>query len=249
MKTVTVRNVTFGDGNPKICIPLTARDMAQLEAQSARAAVSFCDLVEWRADFFMEPEEQFTAALHVLRDRLGDKPLLFTFRTKAEGGEREILTEEYERLNAQAAASGLADLIDIELNRGEETFCRICDAAHAHGVPVVGSFHDFSMTPSRERIEEILCRMQELGADITKAAVMPRCERDVLSLLEASVEMKLQYADRPFITMSMGALGAVSRLCGTLTGSAVTFASAGQASAPGQLDAGTVADVLKSCSI
>ena len=86
--------------------------------------------------------------------------------------------------------------------------------------------------------------MQKCGVDITKAAVMPKSEADVLTLLGASVEMKQNYADRPFITMSMGRLGAVSRLAGSLTGSAVTFATAGQASAPGQLAAAQIAGVL-----
>ncbi len=271
MRKVTAGNTIFGDGKPKICIPITARSMAELEEQIERAAQAPCDMIEWRADYFTEEQSEETGqiseaegkegadgkdgcewilpALRLLKERIADKPLLFTFRTKEEGGERRIAPEEYERLNQRAAAAGLADFVDIEINRGEDLFCRLCGAAHDLGVSVIGSFHDFEATPSKEKLEELLCRMQTLGADITKAAVMPRDERDVLTLLEASVEMKLLYADRPFITMAMGPLGAVSRLCGALTGSSVTFASAGKASAPGQLDAGTVADVLNSIAI
>lgn len=271
MRKVTVGNTVFGDGKPKICIPVTARSMAELKKQIEIAQRLPCDMIEWRADYFEQESEKeagqssrekesadtmckeesdwIIPALRMLKEGIDDKPLLFTFRTKAEGGEREITLEEYERLNQKAASAGLVDFVDIEINRGEELFSRLCGAVHRQGVSVIGSFHDFTATPAKKELEELLCRMQTLGADITKAAVMPQDEHDVLTLLEASVEMKLQYADRPFITMAMGALGAVSRLCGALTGSAVTFVAAGKASAPGQLDAEMVAAVLNSIEI
>ena len=44
--------------------------------------------------------------------------------------------------------------------------------------------------------------------------------------------------------MSMGALGAVSRLAGETFGSAMTFANPGQASAPGQVSLDIVNEVL-----
>ena len=45
--------------------------------------------------------------------------------------------------------------------------------------------------------------MQSLGADIVKFAVMPQCERDVLTLLDATLTMKEEHSDTPVITMSM----------------------------------------------
>ena len=88
--------------------------------------------------------------------------------------------------------------------------------------------------------------MQELGTDVAKFAVMPTCERDVLTLLSATLTMKEQHNDTPVITMSMGRLGALSRVCGTLSGSAVTFGTAGRASAPGQLPADLLKTFLES---
>ncbi len=64
---------------------------------------------------------------------------------------------------------------------------------------------------------------------------MPRSRADVLTLLSATEEMARRWADRPIITMSMGGDGVVSRLCGEVFGSAMTFGTAGQASAPGQI--------------
>ena len=235
-RIVKIRETVLGDGVPKICIPITAADQAGLREQIKKALDGPCNLVEWRADFFRTPDtselptQLFADALELLRTE--------------EGGERSITPEAYKELNLFVASTGMADLIDVELNRGEELLTELTELLHEKGTAVIGSFHDFAGTPEQEEIREILCRMQKCGVDITKAAVMPKSEADVLTLLGASVEMKQNYADRPFITMSMGRLGAVSRLAGSLTGSAVTFATAGQASAPGQLAAAQIAGVL-----
>ena len=82
------------------------------------------------------------------------------------------------------------------------------------------------------------------GADLPKLAVMPQCRTDVLELLAATAEMADLHPETPVITMSMGALGAVSRLAGETFGSAMTFANPGQASAPGQVSLNIVNEVL-----
>jgi 3-dehydroquinate dehydratase-1 len=63
-------------------------------------------------------------------------------------------------------------------------------------------------------------------------------------LLEATLEMKEQYADRPLITMSMARDGVISRVAGEIFGSDVTFGSVGKASAPGQLPSEELGQVL-----
>lgn len=75
--------------------------------------------------------------------------------------------------------------------------------------------------------------MQDMNADIPKIAVMPQNRKDVLTLLAATEEMATNYADRPIITMSMAGTGVISRLCGEVFGSSMTFGAAKKASAPG----------------
>ena len=89
--------------------------------------------------------------------------------------------------------------------------------------------------------------LQFLWADIPKIAVMPQNRKDVLTLLAATEEMATNYADRPIITMSMAGTGVISRLCGEVFGSSMTFGAAKKASAPGQMgvnDLSTVLDLL-----
>lgn len=112
-------------------------------------------------------------------------------------------------------------------------------------VKVVASNHDFDRTPEKDEIVSRLRKMQDLGADIPKIAVMPNNKKDVLVLLSATEEMASEYADRPIITMSMAGTGVISRLCGEVFGSALTFGAAKKASAPGQMEVNNLETVLQ----
>ena len=148
-------------------------------------------------------------------------------------------------LNKMVIASGHIDLVDVEVFSMKEENASIIEAAHEHGVKVVGSNHDFSKTPNKEEMIERLCYMQNIGVDIPKIAVMPQEKKDVLKLLEATEEMVSQYADRPIVTMSMSAMGAVSRITGETFGSAITFGALGKASAPGQIQVKELKRILE----
>ena len=165
------------------------------------------DVVEWRVDFYEDVFQlpKVLSTLKGLREILGETPILFTFRTRKEGGEKEIDMEAYTALNTAVAQSGDADAVDVEVFSGDEVVRRNIQAIHAAGKAVVGSNHDFGGTPDKADLLFRLRKMQELGADIPKIAVMPRCPGDVIALLDATQEMSGKYADRPIITMSMGA--------------------------------------------
>ena len=237
MNIVKIRDVKLGEGCPKICVPITGRTKKEIRLRLEELLAAGADLAEWRADWYEEVllRERLLEMLDFLRQGLGEIPLLVTFRTREEGGEQEISRKEYESFLRQVLSSGNADLIDVELFRGEELLTGICREAHGAGVKVVASSHDFEGTPEKEEIIRRLCRMQECGADLLKLAAMPQNPGDVLTLLSATWEMKEKYAEQPLITMSMGGTGLVSRLAGEVFGSALTFGSAGVASAPGQI--------------
>jgi len=236
-QAVNVKNIAFREGETLICVPLIGKTLDDVKASARSLATAGADLIEWRVDHFTQVRdaEQVQHALAEIRALLADIPLLFTFRSKREGGETEISDEAYFALNRQAAVSGLVDLIDIELFNDEAQIRAVIDAAHTAGVKVIMSNHDFHKTPAQEDIVYRLRRMQDLGADLPKIAVMPQSPQDVLTLLSATLTMKEKYATRPIITMSMAKMGGVSRVTGRLFGSAMTFGTVGQASAPGQI--------------
>ena len=246
MNTVKVRNIEIGAGIPKICVPIVGVTREEILAAAENIKSTKADVVEWRVDWY-EDIFDFTkteATMQALREVLGEMPILFTFRTSKEGGEKAIETEAYVELNQNAAKTGLVDLVDVEAFTGDDVVKDVVETAHANGVKVIASNHDFHKTPAKEEIVSRLRKMQDLGADIPKIAVMPQNKKDVLTLLAATEEMVSEYADRPIITMSMSGTGVISRLCGEVFGSALTFGAVGKVSAPGQMGIEDLTTVL-----
>lgn len=58
--------------------------------------------------------------LKELREVLGNIPILMTFRTSKEGGEKAIEPEAYAELNIKAAQTGYVDFVDVEIFTGDE---------------------------------------------------------------------------------------------------------------------------------
>ena len=223
--------------------------VGQTEKKFSLEAVLFArisvDVVEWRADWYEDvfDTDKVLETAKELNTVLKDTPILFTFRTAKEGGEKAISNEAYQNLNLAVAKSGFVDLIDVEAFTGDKIVTNIISKAHDFNVKVV-SLIRFDKTPEKEELIRRLCKMQELDADIPKIAVMPTCRRDVLMLLDATLEMTESYADRPIITMSMAGTGVISRLAGEAFGSALTFGAATKASAPGQIPVNELKQVL-----
>ena len=236
MRTVSIGSVVIGAGLPKIAAPIVGRTAEDILRSARVVAAAPCDIAEWRADFYDEVFDRgaLLRTLAALRDVLGDKPLLFTFRRAKEGGAREAVPVTYISLTVAAAESGCADAVDLEVYTGDELVRECINAAHRAGVTVIGSCHDFRATPPKDTLLAWLRKAQDMGADVAKIAVMPQSPADVLTLLQATEEMA-RCADHPIATMSMSPLGAISRLCGEAFGSALTFGTADQRSAPGQL--------------
>ena len=151
---------------------------------------------------------------------------------------------ELNDLHDLAAESGCVDLLDLEFFE-EEHPARKIRKLHKQGLKVIASHHDFYETPDREVMKMLLEQMCAGGADIVKLAVMPQNMEDVLKLLSVTNEFKEENPDTPVITMSMGKMGMISRLCGESFGAAVTFAAHKKASAPGQMEMHEVADILE----
>ena len=246
MNTIKVRDIEIGAGAPKIIVPIVGVTKDDIIAEAKTFDSIPVDMVEWRVDWFENVFEfdKVEEVLKELRDALGNIPILMTFRTSKEGGEKAIEPEAYAELNIKAAQTGYVDFVDVEIFTGDEIVKKIIDGVHAEGVKVVASNHDFFKTPAKSDIIYRLRKMQDMGADIPKIAVMPQNKRDVLTLLSATEEMVTDYADRPIITMSMAGTGVISRLCGEVFGSSMTFGAAKKASAPGQMGVDDLSTVL-----
>lgn len=240
---LTVKDLNIGEGTPKIIVPVMGKSDAELVEGIAAAAAAGADCVEWRADVLPELAcaptadtlEWLATLSHAAKEACGSALLLFTLRTTSQGGNSNCTTESYISLLTCAIESEAIDLVDVEINQGDLVAKGLIRCAHEHNVAVIGSYHNFRETPSEQWMVGVLDRAHRLGADIPKLAVMPESKQDTLRLLAATEEVTNKRNINPVITMAMGSDGAISRLTGEVFGSAMTFASLEEASAPGQV--------------
>ena len=239
------------DGRVAVAVATTGADAETCLAHARAAAAAGADVVELRADLLAGPDPLGDAvglAAGVV-DAAGGAPVLLTVRTAAEGGGAGLDDDAYcdllrrliEDLAGLEAARRPAAL-DVEQARGGTA--ELVARAHGAGLDAVVSHHDLRATPADEAMLARLRAMADAGADVAKLAVMPSGPRDVARLLGVTARAG-EELDVVVATMSMGPLGAVSRLSGAVFGSALTFATAGGApSAPGQLPIDRVRAVL-----
>ena len=257
------RSIPGPGGLPAVAVSLTGPSLAQARTQARRAIDAGADVLELRVDLLEEagvltgsaPMDAAAApVLECLREvgeaADGAAPVLLTCRTAAEGGRAQLDDTAYGSL-LRSVLDGLTDwaperrpaAIDVEVQRG--CLPQVCTQAHGLGIDVVASFHDFEATPADEVLEEVLARMAREGADLAKIAVWPTGADDVARLLGVCARATADAGEGtglgvPVAAMSMGALGAVSRVAPAF-GSALTFAvvpdeqGQARASAPGQI--------------
>ena len=179
MNTVKVRNLELGNGIPAICIPNVGKTKEDILSLTRTYLDMHMDLMEWRMDWYEDVEDiaKVTELVKELRNVMGDTPLLCTFRTDKEGGVHPMSTEKYAKLNKAVAATGNADIVDVEIFTGDDIVREMIDAIHASGTKVIASNHDFDKTPAKSDLLYRLRKMQDMGADIPKMAVMPQNEK------------------------------------------------------------------------
>ncbi|AIE83241.1 type I 3-dehydroquinate dehydratase [Actinotignum schaalii] len=232
MPTVKIKDVTFGSGPTKILVSITPANGDELRTQVAKLPEQDIDVLEWRVDF-LEDLSTLTEVGTLLREST-NLPILGTFRSAAEGGQKAIMPDDYGPLVIRLIQSGLVDAVDAELFRTGEWTERIIQEAARAQIPVIGSYHDFRSTPPEDEIVNRLRLLQVHGASIAKIAVTPAHPGDVVTVLNATYRAS-QELHVPLITIAMGALGTMSRITSAIFGSAGTWGQAGQATAAGQI--------------
>lgn len=244
LKCVEVAGLRFGEGLPKICVPLTETTMSALLEEAAHVRALPADLYEWRIDCF---SGDVGFALSALESALAPGPLLCTMRTRQEGGAGEPVGEAYEDFLTALLERGGFQLLDIEFSHERERVERLYRKAEEKGVAVVFSRHDFSATPPEDEIVKTLVEMSRVGPCLPKYAVTPHTPEDVLTLLKATQRASCEVG--PVITMAMGPLGKLTRVCGQVFGSCMSFGAGKNASAPGQLGAEDLRAIMEDLDI
>ena len=236
MKEKNFGKITLSNNQARVCVPVMGKTTEEVLQQLKSVVEMEPDIIEWRGDFFeTDNNEGYLNVLKQMKDVNENIPVIFTIRTDSEGGNKKIGWNEYCDLCLFIAEKGKefnVEFVDVEVFKDDKAN-ELINSLHEKGMNVIGSNHHFDKTPGKEEMVKILSTIEKSGADVCKLAVMPRDKKDVEVLIEASKETD-EKIKAPIITMSMGELGAVTRVIPKITKTSVTFAAGVSASAPGQ---------------
>ena len=236
-KPIEARGKVLGGPRPLVCVPLVGKTRGEILAEAENIPAIAPDIIELRVDAweFVEETAPSVSMIQDVRKAVGEIPVILTCRGHWEGGFKKVSDGAKFSLYREAAAGGLVDFLDVELAYGDEKIRENLAMIRESPVSLIVSSHDFEKTPPKEIMFSTLAAQIRAGAHVAKLAAMPRSEEDVLALLSATLLIRREYPHIPLITMSMGGIGAVSRVTGGLFGSDLTFAVGSKASAPGQI--------------
>jgi 3-dehydroquinate dehydratase-1 len=182
------------------------------------------DVAELRVDHFARVD---AAAVLAGLDVFAGVPLLATIRSAAEGGGWK--GTEAERLALFRTLLPRVDAVDVEI--ASEIARDVIDAARGAGKLAIASFHDFAKTPSAGALADVVTRGRALGADVVKIATAVADRNDLRSLARLLVDA----SDIGLIAIGMGDAAVATRVLFPALGSLLTYAHAGNATAPGQI--------------
>ena len=230
-----IKGKEIGQGQPLICVSVMGHTKEEIVNSIESLVKESTDMIEWRVDFFDKADDLYEVenVLKAIKVLVEKTILVFTYRSKKQGGEGQLDLNTILKIQHLAAKSKVCDLIDYEYFAASSANKDI-EELKKEGARIIVSHHDFNETPEKRTIEILLEEMKKSKADIVKIALMPNKMIDVLNLLEKTNEFHEKYPETPLITMSMGKLGSVSRITGEYFGSCVTFGAGKIASAPGQ---------------
>ncbi|CIS71466.1 3-dehydroquinate dehydratase, (3-dehydroquinase) (type I DHQase) [Streptococcus pneumoniae] len=209
----------------KLIVSVMPRSLEEAQALDATRYLD-ADIIEWRADYL--PKEAILQVAPAIFEKFAGRELVFTLRTRSEGGEIDLSTEEYIHLIKEVAQFYQPDYIDFEYYSYKDVFEEMLDFPN-----LVLSYHNFQETP--ENMMEILSELTILNPKLVKVAVMAHTEQDVLDLMNYTRGFKTLNPEQEYVTISMGKVGKVSRITADVTGSSWSFASLDEVSAPGQI--------------
>ena len=220
----------------KICIPVSAKNREGLSEELEYIRDKDCHIVEWRFDYWEENNKPAPAdLLGRIKGKSGSKLLLFTYRTKAEGGFASEDETLYYNVNMNAIKSGYVDILDIEFEKRQPLIERLLAAAAENRVKTMLSKHLHEVNINKDELVGILRKMQDIGGDTIKLAVSVSDEKDARELMSAAKEMYEKYAKVPIVTIGMGEAGKITRLTEPFYGSSITFIRGLRETAAGQL--------------
>jgi 3-dehydroquinate dehydratase-1 len=221
--------VTKQSFNSRIALVITDQET---NAQIKNLGVG---LLELRADLFKKLDPAYIID-QIKQRKLLKIPLLLTVRNqKDEGALKEFADDK--KWAMITAALPLVDMVDIELS--SPLLKQVIVLARKLGKKIIVSSHYLKGTP--KDLGSIFKKSLSTKADIVKIAAKANSFDDVMTMLAFTH----RHHKQGLITMSLGPLGAISRLILPAAGSQYTYTFFNKPTASGQVDVATLRSHLK----
>ncbi|MEP7272454.1 MAG: shikimate dehydrogenase [Acidobacteriota bacterium] len=211
-----------------ICVPITETTAAAFLA-AIDEALPLADAIELRLDYLPPEELNDVLAALAARPELAAYALIFTFRPREQGGQRDLTLNDriafWRDLNPDLIT--LHTLVDLEIDLVEKL---IAEGSPIPWDNIICSYHDFTGTPAD--LNPMLTRLKRTPARAVKIATLVRHPTDCLRLFEVVDRA----GSRPVIALGMGMPGLPTRILAVSRGAMLTFGAlrAGAESASGQ---------------
>jgi 3-dehydroquinate dehydratase-1 len=213
------------------------------------------DLIEFRFDYINDLKSITNSFLKELISIIPSEiPRIFTFRRKQEGGQSDL--SKIERIDVlRRLIEVKPDYLDIEINSESEVLKNLINLAYDNKIRLIFSYHDFEKSITYDETAEILAKFneklnQELDIDLNKVSesifkiiLTARVFDDNLNVL--NICKKLSQQDKKFVCFAMGEVGILSRILCVKFGSAWTYGSLKEKTAPGQIKIEKIREIHK----
>ncbi|HET9400281.1 MAG TPA: shikimate dehydrogenase [Candidatus Acidoferrales bacterium] len=219
-------------GADRICSVIARRSAGEL-LSGLRIAARESTVIELRFDWLTSLAE-ISRAIEMVGKEIGRRArsrgarrlcLIATLRRRAAGGEfRGSIAQQLEFL--RSAISAGCEWCDLEIETAMAS-PRAVRELQVAGARVLVSFHDFRRTP--QDLDRVARNLRRQRGDAIKIATHCQSVSDALRVLS------LAHGRQDVVEVPMGDAGLAARVLALSRGSALAYASSGEASAPGQL--------------
>ena len=176
-----IKGKIIGKGKPLVCVPVMESSKEEILRETRRLEEAHTEMIEWRVDAFenVESPNAIREILNEMKHIIKESILVYTFRSKNQGGCKALSAADIYDIHQVAAESDVVDFIDVEYFEAKNPQKEIA-MLREMGAYVIASHHDFEQTPDPEVIRMLLEQIRESGADVVKLAVMPLVKKDGL---------------------------------------------------------------------
>ena len=118
---VVIKGKTLGEGKPLICVPVMGEKKELVIEQVRRLVDMKAQMIEWRIDAFenVSNPDAVNDVLEELRSITENSILVYTYRSKAQGGLGNDSRDTIEKLYRVGANSDVVDFVDVEFFANE----------------------------------------------------------------------------------------------------------------------------------